>query len=251
VNFRILRSWRSRQASNQQRGQGLVEFAIILPLLTLLMVMALDFGRVFFGWVALQNAARVAADFAAENSNSWTTPDDTLKQDERERYEVLIDKDAAAINCAMDAIPAPVFTDASTGTLDTSPEPGDHAAVQLDCELAMLTPLASSVLGGGVDMSARAEFAVIMPDTLNLPEEGVPAPPPGCDTGQARVPDLVGKTMQNAFNAWDVDFIADNAHFDPDLVGTGPSSNKNKIVKTQNPTVGTCHPTDGSMTVGL
>ena len=37
----------------------------MLPILALLLVMAVDFGRVFFGWVALQNAARIGADYAA------------------------------------------------------------------------------------------------------------------------------------------------------------------------------------------
>ena len=38
------------------RGQALVEFAFILPILVLLLLLAVDFGRVFFGWVALNNA---------------------------------------------------------------------------------------------------------------------------------------------------------------------------------------------------
>ena len=33
----------------------MVEFALIMPLLVLLLVMAIDFGRVFFGWVALDD----------------------------------------------------------------------------------------------------------------------------------------------------------------------------------------------------
>ena len=51
------------------RGQALVEFALVLPLLALLLVMALDFGRVFFGWVALQNAARIGANYAGHTPN--------------------------------------------------------------------------------------------------------------------------------------------------------------------------------------
>ena len=30
----------------------MVEFALVLPILALLLVLAVDFGRVFFGWVS-------------------------------------------------------------------------------------------------------------------------------------------------------------------------------------------------------
>jgi hypothetical protein len=202
------------------------------------MVMALDFGRVFFGWVALQNATRVAADYAAKNYTAWTTPDEGIKELERDRYEELIEADAAAINCDMAAVPAPTFTDPGTGAADTTPETGDHATVKLDCQMALITPLASSFFGGGVEMSAEADFAVHKPETINLPEQDVPAPPPGCDTGEARVPSLVGKTMDAAITAWDVDF--DRTKYSPTLVTSGPGNNKNKIVSAQTPTANEC-----------
>ncbi|MGH2463352.1 MAG: TadE/TadG family type IV pilus assembly protein, partial [Candidatus Limnocylindria bacterium] len=48
-----------RRLPRPTRGQGLVEFAIILPFLMLVLLMAVDFGRVFFGWVGLANASRI------------------------------------------------------------------------------------------------------------------------------------------------------------------------------------------------
>jgi len=52
-------------ASRSRRGQSLVEFALVLPLLLVLLLMAVDFGRVYFGWVTLTNASRVGANYAA------------------------------------------------------------------------------------------------------------------------------------------------------------------------------------------
>jgi hypothetical protein len=52
---------------SRARGQSLVEFALILPILLLLALIAVDFGRVYLGWINLQNEARIAADFAANN----------------------------------------------------------------------------------------------------------------------------------------------------------------------------------------
>ena len=62
----------------------MVEFALVLPLLALLLVMAVDFGRVFFGWVSLTNAARIGANYAGY------TPDLLSKPADRDEYEALI-----------------------------------------------------------------------------------------------------------------------------------------------------------------
>jgi Flp pilus assembly protein TadG len=48
-----------------QRGQSLVEFALLLPLLLLLAVAVADFGRLFTSMIAVESAAREAADFGA------------------------------------------------------------------------------------------------------------------------------------------------------------------------------------------
>jgi len=44
-----------------RKGQGLVEFAILLPLLVLIIFGVLDLGRAFFALVAITNAAREGA----------------------------------------------------------------------------------------------------------------------------------------------------------------------------------------------
>jgi hypothetical protein len=51
------------------RGQGLVEFAILLPVLLLVVLGAIDFGRVMFSWIQITNASREAAAYAAFNPN--------------------------------------------------------------------------------------------------------------------------------------------------------------------------------------
>lgn len=45
----------------EQAGQATVEFTLALGLLLLLLVASLDFGRAFFGYIALINAAREGA----------------------------------------------------------------------------------------------------------------------------------------------------------------------------------------------
>ena len=44
---------------------AMVEFALIVPLFMLLLLAAVDFGRLFFSYVQINNAAREAAAYAA------------------------------------------------------------------------------------------------------------------------------------------------------------------------------------------
>ena len=54
----------------RSRGQALVELAIILPVLLLLMLAALDLGRIFYARIAVENAAREGAMEASVNPGS-------------------------------------------------------------------------------------------------------------------------------------------------------------------------------------
>ena len=52
----------------RERGQALVELAMIAPVLIILMLGAIDFGRVYFAYVAVTNGARNGADYASAGS---------------------------------------------------------------------------------------------------------------------------------------------------------------------------------------
>ena len=54
-----------RRFFGDKRGQSLVEFGLMLPVLVLLVLGAIDFGRVFFAYVSVTNSARNGADYAA------------------------------------------------------------------------------------------------------------------------------------------------------------------------------------------
>lgn len=61
----------SRPIHDRQRGQSLVELALVLPILLVLLAAALDLGRVFYATVSLNNAAREGALQAAETPGSY------------------------------------------------------------------------------------------------------------------------------------------------------------------------------------
>lgn len=61
------RHWRDTEA-----GQSLVEFSLILPIFLLLLFALVDFGRGFYTWMLVTNAAREGARVAAVQSDDST-----------------------------------------------------------------------------------------------------------------------------------------------------------------------------------
>jgi Flp pilus assembly protein TadG len=48
----------------KSRGQSLAEFAVLLPVLTLVLALSADFGRAFTAYIAISSAAREGASYA-------------------------------------------------------------------------------------------------------------------------------------------------------------------------------------------
>ena len=160
---RTLGRIRRQTTARAGRGQSLVEFALVLPIILLVVLLALDFGRTYLGYINLQNMARIAANYAANNptANWGNTSDPAVVA-----YRNQIINDARASNCALPVVsgqpvvPGPVFADhtANGGSTDV----GDTATVSLTCSFRILTPVISGIVGtnGDLAVSASAEFPV-------------------------------------------------------------------------------------------
>jgi len=182
------------------RGQALVEFAIILPVLALFLMLALDFGRVFFGWVALNNAARIAANSAAVQAQAWNPPGNTTQQT---TYKNQVVNDLNAINCRPPGanttwqvadVPQPTF-DGTASQYDLD----HHVVVKLNCKFTFLTPLVGNILGNILTIGARADFTIRGGEVAGIPI-GPNPPPPGCV--DAVVPNMVGQSVAGARGQW-------------------------------------------------
>lgn len=68
---RVLASKRLRQ-----RGQSLVEFTLILPIMLIILLVVADFGRLFAAGITIESAARAAAEVAAAEYNRAPAPID-------------------------------------------------------------------------------------------------------------------------------------------------------------------------------
>ena len=186
--------------TKRSRGQALVEFAIILPVLALLLMLALDFGRVFFGWVALNNAARIAANSAAVNPDAWEAPGKPQLQD---TFKHQVVNDLNAINCRPPSTNAQwQTTDVPTPTFDgTASQYGldHHVVVTLNCRFTFLTPIVGNILGNVLTIAARSDFTIRGGIVAGIPI-GPNPPPPGCV--DAIVPNMVGQSIQGARSQW-------------------------------------------------
>lgn len=146
---------RSRRLSS---GQSLVEFALVLPVFLLLVLMAVDLGRLFYSYVTIHNSARVAANYAGLNPNAsfiaGSAYDSTTKQ------EGLAGLSSVCPLPAGTSTPVPVFTDSALDTNSTTRDLGDDATVSVSCRFKVLTPIVGAIVGNNVTLSASARFPI-------------------------------------------------------------------------------------------
>ena len=229
--------WRKpiQRGVSARRGQSLAEFTLILPLLLLLLVVGVDFGRIFLGWVELNNVVREAANFAANNPTAWNSvnPDPNAQA----QYQSLVANDAATINCQLPT-PSPAPTPSFPNGPDGQNAIGDPVSVSITCRFSVITPIVSSIVGGTVPVTASAAFPITNGPILGLnvanpnptptptpaptPTPGpTPTPTPGATPTPSPTPAMctvgnyLGVTTQQAQTNWRHDGFLTAVKFDP------------------------------------
>src|SRR5205809_1203333 len=148
-------------------GQSVAEFAMTVPLTLVMVLFGLDFGRVFLGWVTLNNAAREAANFAAMHPDAnWGSPTDP----DRIEYSRLVTADSTTIDCILPSpIPVPVFPNGTTI--------GSPAVATITCRFGLLTPIISNILGSPLNGNAASACPLRAGATTCVPVETGDPPP--------------------------------------------------------------------------
>ena len=155
---------RSRRRHGQ-RGQSLVEFAFVLPIIVLVIVAFIEVGRAVFAWNTIANAARQGARVAAVNQLSVVTD-----CDESRPIEDPYEPHWSIRGCAIAAAGALGITSANvtvsyvsppSTTLDCDPtlHVGCIAAITVTYNYAVSTPFLNWVIHS-VTMSQTSEMPI-------------------------------------------------------------------------------------------
>jgi Flp pilus assembly protein TadG len=129
------------RSTQSERGQGLTELAIALPILLLLLLGLLDLGRVFWALVALKDATSEGASYAA------SYPDRTTEIKER----------AAESSNAMVELSPDMFT---VDYVDP-PTAGEPITVTVMYDFELVGPVAKAIVPGGTITLRTADTHVI------------------------------------------------------------------------------------------
>jgi PKD repeat protein len=165
------------------RGQSLVEFAIILPIMFVFLAAIIDLGRVFYATVTLNNAAREGAFQAASDPSSYQAGQACNTSTNLVVCRVQLESKDSGISIASADI-------AMTCSVSGCPEQaGSTVTVAVSGQFQLVTPLLSIIFGGQtIPMSAQATAQreyLPTPNTATLP----PAPVAQCvaspQTGEA------------------------------------------------------------------
>jgi Flp pilus assembly protein TadG len=170
---------RSSVKRGNRRGQALVEFALVLPVLLVLLLLAVDFGRLFMTFVAVNNAAREGAFYAAQQA--MVTPFDDDAYNDGVEAAALREVNAQGQGGeGLMSVTTPACSDAVSGTVMTcavaaaiTSTTGNQVTVSVSQPFSLLTPIVGELFGGVVMLSASATAPV-----LNAPSVTVLAPDP-------------------------------------------------------------------------
>ncbi len=65
----------SSQKHRKDKGQAMVEFALVILIIVFIIIGTVDFARAFFTWASMANAAREGARYGIIHPSRWTSAD--------------------------------------------------------------------------------------------------------------------------------------------------------------------------------
>jgi Flp pilus assembly protein TadG len=134
--------WRAKH-SGSQRGQTLLESALVTVLFFLLTFGLLDFGRMFYVHMTLQNAVQEAGRFASTGNH---LPDPKHPGRNLSRVNSIIQ---IATQAALGASVSNIQITSQQGGKGDPGGPGDTVTVSLTTNLKLITPLIAAYFPGG------------------------------------------------------------------------------------------------------
>ena len=149
---------------NRSRGQSLVEFALVVPILLLVFAGAADLGRAFYAYVAIENGVKEGAFYGAraplctDDVAAGCGNPRNVEWRVRNELENLRNPDGTQLT------PTVACLDQVSGTphaLMTDCAAGDTYQVTLSYPFKFLTPILGDILGGTLDLNADSSAVVL------------------------------------------------------------------------------------------
>ncbi len=146
------------------RGQSLVEFVLVVPILFLLLAAAVDLGRLFYAYVAVENAAKEGALFGARSplcdtpaNSGCDNPNNVVWHVENEATN-LVDTSGNSLMATTVACRRPngTLVQPINDCLD-----GDTYQVSVSTPFSLITPILSTVIGSPITLTKQSQATVI------------------------------------------------------------------------------------------
>jgi hypothetical protein len=152
------------RGQNRSRGQSLVEFALVVPILLLVFAGAADLGRAFYAYVAIENGVKEGAFYGAraplctDDTSAGCGSPRNVEWRVRNELENLRNPDGTQLTPTVECL------DQVSGTPHanlTDCAAGDTYRVTLSYPFKFLTPILGDVLGGTLDLNADSSAVVL------------------------------------------------------------------------------------------
>ncbi len=145
---------RRLRTGHRQRGQALVELALVTPILMILLLSAVDLGRMFYARISVTNAAREAALVAADTPTSWSAGG-ACSSSNRVMCAALREPNGSMVTVAASDVSL-TCSPSCTKTL------GTRVTVTVTGHFSVLTPLLWAFTGQDLSFAGRAVADVVI-----------------------------------------------------------------------------------------
>lgn len=137
--------------NRRMRGQALVEFALVFPLILLIIILFIEFGRIIYYYSALNNAVREAARYAVVTQFTSSS-----------QRELEIQQRVVKFSIALPVDPSDVSIYCDRDTLDLINPCKDYVTVAAHLEIHPMVAFFSRIISGGDTYNINAESTMQM-----------------------------------------------------------------------------------------
>lgn len=149
--------WERLRSRRRSRGQSLVEFALVLPIMLVVFAGVVDLGRLFYAYIAVENAAKEGAlygaryPFCATETPSCGNPNNAEWRITQEAPNIAFN--TIATWCVGPLTPP----NSPTSTC----KEGDTYVAAVSHDFRLITPILGQIFGSGLTLTSESRSTVI------------------------------------------------------------------------------------------